>query len=109
MVACAYKAGIDMSSQLAPYLRGPYGWTIKVHPYGCRYFYSPGIVTDLELARHAPSDGTFKCSLNDDDYDYEEYFMQPAAGDMLEKVYINHALGYASSFKWGEWIGSAER
>jgi hypothetical protein len=25
--------------------------------------------------------------------------MQPAAGDILEKAYINHALGYASSFK----------
>jgi hypothetical protein len=90
----AVEMGIDMSS---PRVCAD-GWTIKVHPDGWRYFYSPGIVTDdLELAQHPPSDDMFKRDLDDDDY--EEYFMQPTPGNKLEKAYINHALGYASSFK----------
>jgi hypothetical protein len=74
------------------------GWTVFVHPDGWRYFYSPGvIVDDLELSQQPPTNDTFKRELEGDDY--EEYFMLSADGNQIEKGYINHTLGYASSFK----------
>jgi hypothetical protein len=71
------------------------GWTVVVHPDGWRYFHSPGVLTDdLELAQQSPTHSLFKRHINNKDY--EEYFSLSPAGNVPEKIYVNHALGYAS-------------